>query len=858
MLSPVDPQNAARVLEVVGEALELPAAERTAFLQTACAENMALRAEIESLLCHQTTAAPFFDQPVFVIDPEILRLSVQGELQPGDKLGDYRIGPLLGEGGMGEVYLAEDTVLGRQVAIKLLKRHPGSTGFDQHFRHERKVLAGLTHPNIARLYGSGTTAQGQAYLVMECVEGTRLDHDCEQRGLDIDARLHLFRKVCAAVAYAHQNLVVHRDLKPANIRVTAEGEPKLLDFGIAKLLEPAGSTVPGDPTLTMLGAMTPEYASPEQIKGEPITTASDVYSLGVILYELLTGQRLYPPKSRRPDELARAICEEEPPRPSTVAGKTTPTAATTSTGTTVHPRTFSPRLHHLLAGDLDNIVGKALRKDPARRYPSVLALSEDIRRHCEGLPVSARRDTLGYRTGKFVRRNKVAVAAATLTLLALVLGLAAATWQAHLVRLERDRARLAQKQSERLNGFLESLLGSVDPDSMGKDVKVAEVLNAASQKLDLELADEPAILAQAHDTLSRAYRHLGLLEPAERHARAALESVRRLYARDHPAVARAETALATILCDRFLFDEADSLSQHALAVQRRQTVPDHAALAETLGDLSYSLSSRGRLREAEAPAREALGQARVAWGEKDRGYLGALNQLANLKTAERDYAAAESFYRRLITLYDQLTPGGTGSLVPQLNLCICLFNEEKLADTQSALERLERDARRLVGEQGLPFAFAIYGRGCVAFARGDYQAAIPPLRQALGVLTANYPPGQTTVVQCRGVLGLSLTRTGHAADGEALLRNALANGARLDRSDFDHTLGNLEGALGECLAAQSRDAEAEPLLVKSYEELGSRLGEHHPMTIRARARLHDFYAARNQPAQAARFAVLTR
>ncbi len=331
---------------------------------------------------------------------ELLGFSAGDDLKPGDTLGEYRVLSLLGSGGMGEVYLADDAVHGRQVALKLIGQGRAEETRVRHFRHERKVLASLNHPHIARLYDSGVTAKGQAYLVMEYIQGERLDRFCEARGLDVSARLALFRKVCAAVAYAHQNLVVHRDLKPANIRVTAEGEPKLLDFGIAKFLDPEGTIPRLDPTVTMQGAMTPEYASPEQIKGEAITTASDVYSLGVVLFELLTGQRPYTHlKSRRPDELARAICEQEPPRLSTVASHPAPTTTTVPAGQAPVSREPAGRLRRQLEGDLDNIVAKALRKEPGRRYPSVLALSEDIRRHCEGLPASARKDTLGYRPG---------------------------------------------------------------------------------------------------------------------------------------------------------------------------------------------------------------------------------------------------------------------------------------------------------------------------------------------------------------------------------------------------------------------------------------------------------------------------
>ena len=472
--------------------------------------------EVESLITHEKGARDFLETPAFALGNEPAGGEDHGELEPGDTIGDCTVLRLLGEGGMGEVYLAQDTRLERQVAVKLLKRHLGDETLLRRFHHERKVLAGLTHPNIARLYGGAVTPDGRPYLVMEYVHGERLDRYCGERAPALPERLALFRKVCSAVTYAHQNLVIHRDLKPANLRVTAEGEPKLLDFGIAKLVD-LDTARNADVTLTMFGALTPEYASPEQLKGDAITTASDVYSLGVILYELITGQRPYAGSFHRSDELARAICEQEPARPSAVADR-------------------SRGLRRQIEGDLDNIVAMALRKEPARRYASVAQLSEDIRRHCDGLPVIARRDTLGYRAGKFVRRHKAGVAAAAFIVLALVGGLAAATWQARVARQERDHARaaqaqaeLAQEQAERLNTFLQTLLGSPDPAKMGKDVKVVEVLDAVSRNLDRELADQPEILAQAHQTISRAYTDLQILQSAEQHARAALSIARRLH-----------------------------------------------------------------------------------------------------------------------------------------------------------------------------------------------------------------------------------------------------------------------------------------------------------------------------------------
>ncbi len=504
MKTPLTPEEVARVPDLFAEASALPPEQQPDYLAQACVGAEALRAEVESLLGFGSKLPEFLARSALAHGLEQLGLGAAGDLRPGTALGEYRVVSLLGVGGMGEVYLAEDTVHSRQVALKLIGQGRAEDVRGRHFRHERKMLATLNHPHIARLYGSGITPDGQAYLVMEYVEGERLDKFSQERGLSINERLALFRKVCAAVAYAHQNLVVHRDLKPANIRVTPEGEPKLLDFGIAKLLDPEG-TVNVDPTVTLAGAMTPEYASPEQIKGEPITTASDVYSLGVILYELLTGQRPYAHlKGRRPDELARAICEEEPPRPSTVARRELPITRTTTVpaGESVPNLAAVTRFRRQLRGDLDTIVAKALRKEPKRRYSSVAQFADDLRRHGEGLPVSARPDTFAYRAGKFVRRHKAAVAATSLAVLALVVGLVAATVQ----------ARRANRRFADVRRLAHSILFEIEPkiaNLSGKTIETRQLLvQRAMEYLD-SLSAEAGNDQDLRREMAVAYRRVG-------------------------------------------------------------------------------------------------------------------------------------------------------------------------------------------------------------------------------------------------------------------------------------------------------------------------------------------------------------
>ena len=373
----------------------------------------------------------------------------------GARIGPYRLVKELGRGGMGTVYLAvrSDDAFQKRVALKVLKRGMDTDAIVRRFRNERQILASLDHPHISGLLDGGTTPDGLPYFAMEFVEGQPIDEYCEARQLDTTARLQMFMKICSAVQYAHQNLIIHRDIKPANVLVTADGTPKLLDFGIAKLLNPdlGGQTY----AVTADGSplMTPEYASPEQVRGEVVTTATDVYSLGVLLYELLTGRRPYQLTSRTPAEIARVVCHSVPERPSTAVTRTASGTVSSEAITTAAeapeaqpgPRERSPgvdpqRLRRRLAGDLDNIVLKALSKEPARRYASVDQFSEDISRHLSGLPVTARKDTLGYRAAKFVGRNRTGVAAAAVVVVALIAGIVGTSWQALAARRERARA----------------------------------------------------------------------------------------------------------------------------------------------------------------------------------------------------------------------------------------------------------------------------------------------------------------------------------------------------------------------------------------------------------------------------------
>ena len=496
------PERWRQVEEIFQTAVDLDGAERDGFLTEACGGDADLRSEIESLLDYEGASPPRGHQFQQAIKGAARSLPID-QIEPdrqvdnliGRRIGAYRVISLIGRGGMGEVYLAErdDAQFDQQVAIKIIKRGMDTDFIRERFLRERQILAGLDHPHIARLLDGGTTEAGLPYFVMEYVAGVAITDYCEANKFSITERLKLFRQVCAAVQHAHQKLVAHRDLKPSNILVNSDGAPKLLDFGVAKLLAPDSAETR---TSTEQRMLTPDYASPEQVRGETITTAADIYSLGVVLYELLTGRRLRHFKTASPAEIVRAICETEPAKPSDA----------------VSPETISAgKMQKQLAGDLDNIVLMAMRKEPERRYRSVEQFSEDIRRHLEGLPVTARADTFTYRTRKFVRRHRFGVAAAALVALSLLGGIVATTREARIARAERARAEHRFEQVRKLsNTFLFDFHNEIQhlPGSTRAREMVVKTALEYLDSLAQEAADDPALQLE----LAQAYEKVGNLQ----------------------------------------------------------------------------------------------------------------------------------------------------------------------------------------------------------------------------------------------------------------------------------------------------------------------------------------------------------
>ena len=508
------PERWQQIKDVLATALEMPPAERLGYLEQSCAGDISLRHEVDLLLLDEPKLSARFLNDTALATVAASILPEEDNPWIGRRVGAYRIVEQIGAGGMGEVYCAfrADDEYRKRVALKVVRAGQESGFVVSRFKNERQILAGLDHPNIARLLDGGTTEDGTPYFVMELIEGQPIGEYCDARQLPISDRLTLFLQVCAAVQYAHQRLIIHRDIKPSNILVTSEGTPKLLDFGIAKILD-VNAEAQSDPTLTIFRILTPAYASPEQVKGEPITTASDVYSLGVVLYELLTGSTPYQVTSQAPQEIVRAICEFEPERPSTVLRRTSRESRQGPTQKTRPPadsvRDGSPhRLGKRLRGDLDNIVLMALRKEPQRRYASVEQLAEDIRRHLEHLPVIAGKDTIRYRASKFITRHKTGVFAAAVVVITLLVGMAATVREARIARVQRMKAEQRFKDVRELaNSLIFDVHDSIQ-DLPGATAARKLIVDKALQYLD-SLARESQGDASLERELAAAYKRIG-------------------------------------------------------------------------------------------------------------------------------------------------------------------------------------------------------------------------------------------------------------------------------------------------------------------------------------------------------------
>jgi serine/threonine protein kinase len=857
----MDTERWQQIEHIFQSALDCDPAKRAALLDSSCAGDAALRAEVESLLASYQQAG--FTQAAVEEAAQVLE-SRSAQAFAGKRLGPYRILREIGHGGMGTVYLAarDDQAFQKQVAIKIIRRGLDTDEITSRFRGERQILATLDHPNITRLLDGGATDDGMPYFVMEYIEGAPVDRYCDEHKLNIADRLRLFQQVCAAVAYAHQNLVIHRDIKAGNVLVTKDGVPHLLDFGIAKLLAPGAA---GEATLTGLRPLTPECASPEQILGAPITTASDVYSLGVLLFRLLTG---VPPYGKRASttELEHAICQEEPKRPSLAAASLDhnlqASLATTREGT-------PERLRRRLAGDLDNIVLKAMRKEPQRRYASALQLSEDIDRHLKNIPVVARPDTTGYRIAKFVRRNRVAVAAAALIVVSLTGGLATTLWEAHIARQQRDRARIQQAKAERINSFLQDILSYTSPEyasnnpTKNKDAKLSEVVEQAAKRAEIELADQPEVLAAVEYNIGGVYGGQGRFEQAEPLLRAAREKMIKIYGLQSHEVAEVSGALANMLLAQGKYSDADAMFRQNIEIER--ALEKRGQLSGS--QMAYALGAYGAMLDqrsdpaAESYLREAIKYADRAFTGKERVAVAIMyNNLSNTLGHRGDAEASERYLRAALEEYRKLPEGQyEESTVSMINLGVLLASKGQYQEAEKLTLQALEVRRKILGDDHLSTAMGVFRLSDVYYRWGRYSDAEKTAQESIAICqrALRNPDDNILFANPLTELGLIFDKTSRYREAEMVLRHALQIRTRL-LPKGNILIARTEAALGECLTLQKRYAQAEPLLLESYATIQAATRPGATPRADAAQRLATLYQSWGKPQQAAQYAPVTQ
>lgn len=710
----MDEQTWARVKEIFSHAVGLDEAGRRSYLDKKCDGDADLLREVEALLRSNDEVENFIEEPAFTV-PNALPHGAEPVV---DKvIGHYRIVREIGRGGMGTVFLAkrDDGEFQHEVAIKVVSSAFLGSESLVRFRQERQILAGLTHPNIAHLLDGGVTDDGLPYLVMEYVEGESLIEHANGPNLSIEDRLRIFLKICRAFAYAHANLIVHRDIKPSNILVTPEGEPKLLDFGLAKILDIEKDNIR---TASNFRALTPAYASPEQIRGDPITTASDIYSLGVVLYELLTGSRPFNYDSLTFEKMMEVASGSEPVLPSVAITRLqTKASASEDQDSKASFRAPSNVSASDLKGDIDNIVLMAMRSEPERRYRSAERLANDIERHLDGLPISASESTFGYRGAKFIRRHRIGVASAALVLVILIAGIAATLWQARIARQESSKA-------QRINTFLRDMLGSASPDARGSDLKVKDALDEAAQRVRADFADEPEIVADVLLTIGKTYAGMDLNPQGEAELRASVDASLRANGEQHPTTAAGLAFLGIALAYQSKFQEGEQVSRRAVEVCRRLYPKGHQDLGVALFGLAVNLIQKGDHTSAEPVATEASDVIRNFLGEDHGYYLATLSLLGIARENNGNVDGAEMIYRRVASSGQSVERRYRIFIAQAMGyLGRLLVNKGNSAEAEIYLSQSEAIYREVLGDSNPSIAFIRQTLGQSDFLKGDYLSA---------------------------------------------------------------------------------------------------------------------------------------
>jgi len=873
--------------QIVREAQTLPPGEQLRFIRDACASD---DVPYESVVAQMQSRQEWFDN------------SDSDDAPPpdpaGQLIGNYRIVRSLGQGGMGEVFLGEraDEQFKQQVAIKLVKRGLLSRHIQSRLRQERQILASLDHPNIARLFGGGATADGTPYIVMEYIEGEPIDTYCDRHSLDLEQRLRLFMTVCSAVHRAHQNLIVHRDLKPSNILVTPQGVPKLLDFGIAKMLDDRAMMHTMAVTQADVRVMTPDHASPEQIRGDLITTASDVYVLGVLLYELLSGYKPFAIRGSRLAELERAICEDQPPAMSTAIASALVTADSGIENIAQQRSVTPPKLRRELHGDLDNIVLMAMRKEPERRYSSVEQLSADIENYLHDKPVLARADAWTYRTGKFMRRHAVIVTLSA-AFIALLIGFTTTTLvQSKRIKHERDVAEFerARAQEERgraqaVSSFLVDAFRLADPSqSRGKDITAREILDTGATRISRDLRSQPALQATLLDTIGSVYLGLGLPGDAQPLIEQGL-SIRRALDPDSVDVARSLFSLNQVYEQKGELAKAEALARQGLAMNRKLTGERSLETAGSHCNLGYILRLKGELGAAEQAFQLCLDLRVALLGRNNERVTAPLDNLALIAQQRDDYARAESLLREALQIAERTLGNDHPLYIYHMkHLAEVMYGKGDLRAAEDLFRQVLELYRRVLGPEHPETidAMSFFGNflvatgrldegqavlqsvldldrrlrphhsyvgndlenlGRLAFKRKQFDAANRYLREALAIYQETYPPGSDFIAWAWTFLGRSLLEQQQPREAQVALTKAVESW-RIEYDKNSPGFATAQASLGRAWALQGKLAEAENALLESYPVIrrGTRATDRETASA-VRQWIEDLYAAQGKP-----------
>jgi len=796
-----------RVDAMFDAALDQPTAEQTAFVERVAGGDPALRDEIMQLLRAHHLTGSVLDTPVGRVAAVLFSDDDSLTEAMPERVGPFRVVRTLGQGGMGHVFLGErmDGQFEQRVALKLI-RHP-MPGIIRRFLEERRILASLEHKGIARLIDGGITSDGLPYFAMEFVDGEPIDRYCATRNLSLDTRLALFESVCDAVAYAHQHLVIHRDLKPANIFVTADGQVKLLDFGIAKLLDgPGGRAIAGE-TQTGVRVMTPEVAAPEQVRGGAVSTATDVYALGILLYLLLTGERPYDLRGKSPSEVERTICDYQPPDPSTRA----PAA-----------------LRRRIRGDLDLIVATALQKNDERRYQSPAALAEDLRRLHRGQAIVARPDTFTYRLGRFVARHRVAVAAAVLALI----GVSAAAGREVVLR---RRAQIEAQKAREVENFLIGVFDVADPFAFAENdrgtIRARDLLDRGARRIDSTLVDQPEVQADLRAVLGRVYTNLGLLEQATPLLRRSLDQRTATLGASDTSVATSMDLLGIALARQNKYADAERLLRAALDQRRKLLGNRSEATAESMNHLGTLLEDRNQYPAAESLHRESLAIKRSIFGDGSLEVAAAMNDLALIRSRRGAYAEADSLFRPVLTTY--LRRFGERHALTAATMQNMASNYQfsgKLDDAERYYRRSLAAKRAVLGEMHPSVTISLNNFGAFLANNGKLEEGESMVREALRLDRKMFGDRHSYVAESLRNLGTILRNKGDFGPADSAYQAALSINRELFGERHER-IANLYGQIGHIRYQLGAQAESIRLFRQSLEQFTAFVGPDHLNTL---------------------------